>query len=162
MSEDTSSTTTQLFSPLTLGLRVADVQQALDFYKGIGFEAVMVVPNEKGTPIFCAMRYGLSSIVFDGVETEMPMPDTQRERAMKKGPRGLGFKIGLEVPDIEPIYAHFKQASCEITCEPMEEFWCERLFTAIDPFGFEWQFTQGSKSGTTEETVEAAQQQWGL
>lgn len=147
---------------MTLGLRVTDVQQALDFYQGIGFKTVITTPDERGVPVFCAMSYGLSFIVFDGIETLLPMPDTQRERAMRSGPRGLGVKIGLEVPAIEPIYQHFRATGCEITCEPMEEFWCERLFTGIDPFGYEWQFTQGSKSMSFDEQVEAARQQWNL
>lgn len=147
-------------APMTIGLRITDVQQALDFYQAIGFKQVMMVPNKKGEPLFCVMLYGSSSLVFEGVETEVPMPETQRELEMKKGPRGLGLKIGLEVPDIEPIYRHFEKAGCKITCEPMEEFWCERLFTAIDPFDYEWQFTQGSKAMITEEQVEAAKQEW--
>lgn len=147
---------------MTLGLRVTDVEQALEFYEGIGFKPVMTTPDETGAPVFCAMSYGLSFLVFDAVETPLPMPDTPRERALKRGPRGLGVKIGLEVPDIEPIYQHFRAMSCEITCEPMEEFWCERLFTGIDPFGYEWQFTQGSKSDSIDEQVEAARQQWNI
>lgn len=53
------------------------------------------------------MSYGSSFLVFDAVKTPLPMPDTQRERAMRRGPRGLGVKIGLEVQAIEPIYQHF-------------------------------------------------------
>lgn len=147
---------------MTLGLRVTDVQQALDFYRGIGFKPVMSTPDERGVPVFCAMSYGSSFLVFDAVKTPLPMPDTQRERAMRRGPRGLGVKIGLEVQAIEPIYQHFLAKDCLITCEPMEEFWCERLFTGIDPFGYEWQFTQGSKSMSFEEQMEAAKQQWNL
>lgn len=59
----------------------------------------------------------------------------QRERDTRKGPWGLGVKIGLDVPDIEPIYRVFVEAGCEITAEPTKTFWCERLFNAIDPFG---------------------------
>jgi len=145
---------------MTLGLRVTDVQAALDFYQGLGFTPVLATPDKEGKPVFCAMSYGHSFIVFDGVETPMPMPDTPRERAMKRGPRGLGVKISLSVPDVEPIYRHFKASGCEITCEPMEEFWCERLFTGIDPFGYEWQFTQGAKSMSVEENVAAAKHKW--
>src|SRR5688572_25064958 len=149
-------------TPMTIGLRVTDVQRALEFYQSIGFKPVMTAPNERGEPVFCAMSYGSSFLVFDGVETDLPMPDTQRERATRQGPRGLGVKIGIETPDIEPIYQHFRATGCEITCEPMEEFWCERLFTALDPFGYEWQFTQGSKTMSVEEQAEAARLQWNL
>jgi uncharacterized glyoxalase superfamily protein PhnB len=149
-------------SPMTIGLRVSDMRHAIDFYKGIGFEPIMTVPNDRGDPVFCVMRYGLSSLVFDAVDTELPMPETKRERQMRKGPRGLGLKIGLEVPSIEPIYQHFMKTKCEITCEPMEEFWCDWLFTGIDPYGYEWQFTQGSKPMTAGDQVDAAKQEWGL
>lgn len=36
---------------MTLGLRVTDVQQALDFYRGIGFKPVMSTPDERGVPV---------------------------------------------------------------------------------------------------------------
>lgn len=155
-------TTREPLSPMTIGLRVTNVQQALDFYTGMGFQATMVVPNKDGTPQFCHLRYGASSLVFDAVDSALPFPDSPRERAMKAGPRGLGVLLGLDVPDIAPLYQYFKDTGCEVTCEPTEAFWCDRLFIALDPFGYQWEFRQGSQERPVAEYVAAAQQEWGL
>ncbi|HET7639400.1 MAG TPA: VOC family protein [Ktedonobacteraceae bacterium] len=131
---------------MTIGLRVSNVAAALAFYRKLGFTEDMVVPDRKGLPQFCHMRYGSSSLVFDAIDTEMPMPDTQRERDTKRGPLGLGVKIGIDVPDIEPMYQVFVEAGCTITAEPFTAFWTERAFNAIDPFGYQWEFRQPAAS----------------
>ena len=51
----------------------------------------------------------------------MPFPDSQREREIQHGPRGLGVVIGLMVDDLDATYAYCIVEGCEITCEPMNE-----------------------------------------
>ncbi len=36
------------------------------------------------------------------------------------GPRSLGVKIELAVPDLDSIYEFFKERDCVITTEPMD------------------------------------------
>lgn len=147
-------------SPMVLGLRVRNVQEAITFYGSIGFQQVMLVPDKAGNPLFCVMRYGSSSIVFEAVETEMPFADTTRERSIRQGPRGLGVTIGLDVPDLLPIYEKFRQSGCEIATEPTPQFFCEALFIGIDPFGYAWEFRQGFKERPPEDQIKEAQQAW--
>ncbi|HET8625895.1 MAG TPA: VOC family protein [Thermomicrobiales bacterium] len=137
------------------------MQRALDFYRRIGFVADMVVPGGDGRPQFCHLRYGASSLVFDAVATALPLPDTRRERDTRRGPLGLGLKIGLDVPDIEPIYRVFVEAGCDITAAPRQTYWCERLFNAIDPFGDQWEFRQTSADRPLAALV-AARREWKL
>jgi hypothetical protein len=49
--------------------------------------------------------------------------------------------IGLEVGALDAAYAYCVENGCVITCEPLEEAWGERLFTCIDPFGYQWKFS---------------------
>lgn len=37
-----------------------------------------------------------------------------------------------------------KRSLCELTTEPIKDFWYVRRFTVLDPFGCKWQITQGS------------------
>jgi len=67
--------------------------------------------------------------------------DARRERRIQRGPRGLGVVIGLEVEDLDATYAYCTGSGCEITCEPMDEAWGVRLFSCLDPFGYEWEMT---------------------
>jgi catechol 2,3-dioxygenase-like lactoylglutathione lyase family enzyme len=71
----------------------------------------------------------------------MPFPDTARERQIQRGPRGLGVAIGLGVEDLEATLAYCQAAGCEITCEPVDEAWGDRVFECIDPFGYLWEFS---------------------
>lgn len=74
MSEGAPVGYTAPLSPMAIGLRVADVRQALVFYRRLGFVEDMVVPDGDGRPQFCHMRYGTSSLVFDAIESELPSP----------------------------------------------------------------------------------------
>jgi uncharacterized glyoxalase superfamily protein PhnB len=49
--------------------------------------------------------------------------------------------IGVTVEDLEAIYASCVSEECEITTEPMDEAWGERVFACTDPFGYEWGFS---------------------
>ena len=152
------------YAPLMVGLRVSDVQEASDFYRSIGFKQVGTIPGEPAGDdniLMSFLAFGNSMLLVSALEGP-PYPDTERERNIKVGPRGLGVKIALSVPDLDAIYALFKDRGCEITTEPMEEFWGVTLFTALDPAGYEWQITQTIKEMTPEEGANAAKQAWSL
>jgi uncharacterized glyoxalase superfamily protein PhnB len=122
-----------------VGLRVSDVPEAITFFGGLGFEVEGVVPNPDDHPVLAILRRGEANLVLDAL-VGLPFPDTPRERQIQSGPRGLGVVFGLEVEDLDAAYAYCRAAGCEITCEPMDEAWGERLFTCLDPFGYEWEF----------------------
>lgn len=149
------------YAPLMVGLRVSDAQEASDFYQSIGFKQVGTIPDGDGNTLVSFLAYGNSMLLVSAIEGP-PYPDTERERNIKAGPRGLGVKIALSVPDLDTIYAFFKGRGCEITTEPMEEFWGVRLFTAVDPAGYEWQITQTIKEMTPEEGADAAKAAWSM
>jgi uncharacterized glyoxalase superfamily protein PhnB len=89
----------------------------------------------------------------------LPFPDSERERRIQRGPRGLGVVVGLPVADLDATYACMS-AGCEISCEPMDEAWCERVFSCVDPFGFEWEFTVPIPGAEPADGRAAVRDQW--
>ena len=128
-------------SPLRVGVRVDDVTAAVGFYGGFGFAPVGSVPGPDGEPVFAILRTADSHLMVDAAEG-MPFPDTERERQVLAGPRGLGVVIGLVVDDVDATHAYCVAQGCAITCEPMDEVWGDRVFMCLDPFGYEWEFFQ--------------------
>jgi uncharacterized glyoxalase superfamily protein PhnB len=90
----------------------------------------------------------------------MPFADTERERKTRVGPRGLGVAIGLGVDDLDSTLAYCRAAGCTITSEPMDEAWGERVFECVDPFGYQWEFSQPVAEATTGDGLAAVQAAW--
>jgi catechol 2,3-dioxygenase-like lactoylglutathione lyase family enzyme len=125
---------------LRVGLRVNDVPAATRFYSGLGFEEIGRVPDPHGAPVLTILTHGETDLVVDALEG-LPFPDTPREQQTQQGPRGLGVVVGLRVDDLDATYAYCTGNDCPITCEPMDEAWGERIFSCLDPFGYEWEFS---------------------
>jgi uncharacterized glyoxalase superfamily protein PhnB len=142
-----------------LGLRVSDVRAAMRFYGGLGFEEVGVVPDPDGEPVLAILEQGEVKLILDAL-IGMPFPDSERERQVQLGPRGLGVVIGLEVDDLDAMYAYCTEAGCEITCGPMDEAWGDRVFTCLDPFGYEWELTHPTEQMSTAEGTAAVRASW--
>ena len=68
--------------------------------------------------------------------------------------------IGLGVDDLDQAYEYCTQAGCEITCEPMDEAWGERLFTFLDPSGYEWELSVPLPDREPADGLAAAREAW--
>jgi uncharacterized glyoxalase superfamily protein PhnB len=144
---------------IRVGLRVDDVLAAVEFYRGLGFEQVGSVPNPDGETVLAILKRGEANVIVDAL-VGLPFPDTQRERQIQRGPRGLGLVIGLEVDDLGATYAYCTETRCEITCEPMDEAWGERVFACLDPFGYEWEFSHPIAEMEAADATSAVQERW--
>jgi uncharacterized glyoxalase superfamily protein PhnB len=142
-----------------LGLRVDDVRAAMRFYDGLGFKEVAVVPDPAGEPVLAILEQGQVKLILDAL-VGMPFPDSKRERQVQRGPRGLGVVIGLGVDDLDAAYAYCADAGCEITCEPMDEAWGDRVFTCLDPFGYEWELTHPLAEMGSADATAAVRASW--
>ena len=146
-------------SPSAVGLRVANVRRAAEFYQTIGFTFVMAVPDESDEWLLCLLRYGSGSILLGPID-HLQFPRLQRQRRLQSARRGLGARIDLTVPDIAATYAACTAAGCEITAEPVREVWGDRSFSSLDPFGYAWRFTQVAEWGTFDQLARAATAVW--
>lgn len=142
-----------------VGLRVADVKAARQFYEGLGFLPAAVIPDAQGRPVLAILEGHGVTLMADALEG-LPFPNTPRERNTKLGPRGLGVVVGLIVDDLGATYDYFRAAGCTFTSEPRDEAWGDRVFSALDPFGFEWEIAQPIPAAETNDGVAKTQAAW--
>jgi uncharacterized glyoxalase superfamily protein PhnB len=142
-----------------VGLRVADVKAARQFYEGLGFLPAAVIPDAQGRPVLAILEGHGVTLMADALEG-LPFPDTPRERNTKLGPRGLGVVVGLIVDDLGATYDYFRAAGCTFTSEPRDEAWGDRVFSALDPFGFEWEIAQPIPAAETNDGIAKTQAAW--
>ncbi|RYE64793.1 MAG: VOC family protein [Oxalobacteraceae bacterium] len=141
-------------SEIKIGIRVPEVAAAAAFYEGFGFTSVATVPDAHGMAVLTVMvRDGLH-LVLDAL-VGLPFPDTERERLVQRGPRGLGFVIGIEVADLEAVFDFCVSRDLTITGPVQRQPWGEETFTCIDPFGFEWKFAVKTGFGSVEDVSRA-------
>lgn len=142
-----------------VGLRVGDVVAAARLYRGFGFDEVGSVPGPDGQPVMTILGRGDVQLIVDAL-VGMPFPDSERERRTQTGPRGLGVAIGLGVDDLAASYEYCRSSGCTITSEPMDEAWGDRVFECLDPFGYQWEFSQPIKDWEPAAGLEATQTSW--
>ncbi|MFG2868472.1 VOC family protein [Streptomyces sp. NPDC048338] len=142
-----------------VGLRVEDVVAAARFYGGLGFEEVGSVPGPDGVPVMTILGRGDVQLIVDAL-VGMPFPDSERERRTQAGPRGLGVAIGLGVDDLAAAHAYCRSAGCEITSEPRDEAWGDRVFECLDPYGYQWEFSQPLEDWESAAGLEATRASW--
>jgi uncharacterized glyoxalase superfamily protein PhnB len=131
---------------------VANVRRAAEFYQKFGFTFVMAVPDESDEWLLCLLRYGSGSILL-GAVADPTLPRTTRLWRLQR-------RIALTVPDVAATYAASVATGCQITAEPVREIWGDCSFTCLDPFGYEWHFTQTAERVTFEELLAAAGAAW--
>ena len=142
-----------------VGLRVEDVDAAASFYRGFGFVDVTSVPGEAGQPLMTILERDGALLIVDALEG-IPFAESERERMTKAGPRGLGVAIGIGVADLGAAYAHCRASGCEITCEPEDQPWGDRVFECIDPFGYLLEVSQPVTDVAIDVARAAVREQW--
>ena len=61
---------------------------------------------------------------------------------------------------MEATYEYCVSEGCEITTEPMDEVWGERVFACLNPFGYEWEFSHPTSDMSQEEGAAAVKRSW--
>jgi len=135
---------------LTSGVCYRDPKAALTWLEAaFGFEPVMVVVNADGTIGHSEMRFG-DGLIYVGREWDED----------HKSPASLGGKNtqSINVRLDEGMDAHCERARAAgavITREPVDQFYGDRTYVAVDPEGHIWSFSQTIQVMTTEEMAEA-------
>ena len=124
-----------------VGLRVPNVRQAVEFYQEIGFTFLMAVPDEDDGWLLCLLRCGSASILLGALDHPQ-FPRTTRVRRSGLDSPGVRGRIDVEVPDVAATYAACVNVGCHLTVSPRRDIAGPWSFSCLDPFGYEWRFTQ--------------------
>jgi len=131
--------------PITPYLLYEDCEAALKFLAdAFGFEEVLRYAGAGGYINHAESRLG-DSIIYMGD------PGDDYRNPAKLG--GATVLIGVAVEDVDAACAQAREAGAEITEEPADQDYGERRFSARDPEGHMWHFSQQIR--------EVAPEDWG-
>lgn len=163
MADENTNTPDQPPATLQPMIRVKDVGAAIQTYTKAGATKVMEVPGPDGkTLAHGIVAFGnsfihVSPVHMAGIEAS-PDYDAEYEKTVQKGPRGLGVIFYVNTTDVERRLQNVEAAGFEIRTGIVDQFWGDRTFVAVDPFGYGWSFAQTVKAMTPQEMLEAMQE----
>jgi uncharacterized glyoxalase superfamily protein PhnB len=135
---------------LTSGVYYKDPRAALTWLEeAFGFEPVMVVVNEDGTIGHSEMRFG-DGLIYVGREWD----EHHKSPASLGGKNTQSITIQLE-SGLDAHCERAREAGAVIAREPVDQFYGDRNYMAVDPEGHIWSFAQTIHVMTTEEMAEA-------
>ena len=119
-------------------LAYRDAPAAIEFLcAAFGFSKGLVILGPEDGQI------GHAELHRDG---ETLMLSSEYEPAMMQSPlaaRGMvNASLNIYVDDVDAHFAQAKAAGAEIVSEPADQFYGDRTYTAVDPEGQRWSFSQ--------------------
>ncbi|HEY3888498.1 MAG TPA: VOC family protein [Caulobacteraceae bacterium] len=132
------------------GVIYQDPKAALDWLeKAFGFEPVMVVINEDGTLGHSEMRFG-DGLIYVGREWD----ENHKSPASLDGKNTQSLSVHL-ASGLDAHCERARQAGAVIVREPVDQFYGDRSYMALDPEGHVWSFSQTLKEMSFDEMKEA-------
>jgi uncharacterized glyoxalase superfamily protein PhnB len=126
-----------------------DIQKALDFYRKLGFSEVFSIPDQAGNLAHAHLRKGDSAVFLGRLDVSHnggnPRADTIR--GSRSNDRGLGVTLVLQVDNLASVYDIVCREKLEVLAEPVDEYYGDRVFFFLDPFGYEWKISQPIPAG---------------
>jgi uncharacterized glyoxalase superfamily protein PhnB len=125
-------------------LTVDPIEKAVEFYKALGFSEVFSIPDAGGRVVHAHLRKG-ESAMFLGRPDISHYPGKPRAAVIASCPaerRGTGVTLILQVDDLAAIYEFVRGKRLEVLADPVDEYYGDRVFFFIDPFGYEWKISQ--------------------
>ena len=119
-------------------LAYRDAPAAIEFLcKAFGFDKGLVIHGPEDGQI------GHAELHRDG---ETLMLSSEYEPAMMQSPLAaagmVNASLNIYVDDVDAHFAQAKAAGAEIVSEPADQFYGDRTYTAVDPEGQRWSFSQ--------------------
>lgn len=151
-------------APVQPMVRVPDVEEAIETYTKAGATEVGRFPGPDGaTLVHGIVAFGnsmvhLSPVEMKGME-DMPGYDAEYEAKIREGPLGVGVLFYVQVEDVQATFEAVQEAGFETLGDPEDQFYGDRTFNAIDPFGYVWSFGQTVKEMTPDEMRQAMREQ---
>ena len=116
-------------------ISVDSVDDARGFYvEKLGFSHMMGMLGKDGHLDFCTVILGGARIML----LRPPQPMDGTGQTVSKRP----VEIYLEVGDVNAYHDQLKASGIEITTPLTDQWWGDRTFTVMDPFGYHIWFWQ--------------------
>ena len=125
-------------------LAVEDIQEAIAFYSRLGLKEVFSIPDQSARLAHAHLRKG-DSALFLGRTDVSHDPGHRRAETIKGSrsiERGIGITLILQVDNLASIYDFICREKLEVLAEPVDEYYGDRVFFFLDPFGYEWKISQ--------------------
>jgi uncharacterized glyoxalase superfamily protein PhnB len=140
---------------LSIVLAVDDVRAASRFYQKLGFRETFTIPAQGDHLAHCELATATSTLML-GPPDLSHYDNDQRRGLIQRGPRGLGITLMLAVDDVESIADMVRRERLPILLDPVDEYYGDRVFFFLDPFGYEWKITQVVEEVSRQEVLARA------
>jgi uncharacterized glyoxalase superfamily protein PhnB len=131
-------------------LAVEDIQVAIVFYGRLGFREVFSIPDQSGKLAHAHLRKG-NSVLFLGRIDVSHYGNHRRAERIKSSrtiDRGIGITLILQVDSMASVYDFVRGENLQVLAEPRDEYYGDRVFFFLDPFGYEWKISQPISAST--------------
>ena len=131
-------------------LAVEDIQEAIAFYSQLGFSEVFSIPDQSGKLAHAHLRKGDSDLFLGRLDVSHYRGHRRAEtiRGSRSIDRGVGITLILQVDSLEDVYDFVRREKLEVLAEPVDEYYGDRVFFFLDPFGYEWKISQPIRANT--------------
>jgi uncharacterized glyoxalase superfamily protein PhnB len=125
-------------------LAVEDIQKAITFYSQLGFKEVLSIPDPSGILVHAHLRKGDSALFLGRLDVSHYSGHRRGDtiRGCRSTDRGIGITLILQVDNLASVYDFVSRAKLEVLTEPVDEYYGDRVFIFLDPFGYEWKISQ--------------------
>lgn len=116
-------------------ITVESVDKVRKFYvESLGFDHMMGVLGKDGQLDFVSVMLGGARVMFARPQ--------DAAAAATAGAKKQPVAIYLEVADVDAYHARLKKKELKITEDPTTQWWGDRTFKVMDPYGYEIWFYQ--------------------
>jgi uncharacterized glyoxalase superfamily protein PhnB len=125
-------------------MAVEDIQKAIAFYSHLGFREVFSIPDQSGKLVHAHLRKGDSALFLGRLDVSHYGGHRRAESIGRSRPidRGIGVTLILQVDNLANVYDFVRRERLEVLAEPVDEYYGDRVFFFLDPFGYEWKISQ--------------------
>ena len=131
-------------------LAVEDIQEAIAFYSHLGFREVFSIPDESGKLAHAHLQKGDSALFLGRLDVSHYRGHERAEtiKGSRSIDRGIGITLILQVDNLASVYEFVCREKLEVLAEPLDEYYGDRVFFFLDPFGYEWKISQPIPANT--------------
>jgi uncharacterized glyoxalase superfamily protein PhnB len=131
-------------------LAVEDIQKAIHFYSQLGFSEVFSIPDQSGKLAHAHLRKGDGVLFLGRLDVSHYEGHRRAEtiRGSRSVVRGIGITLILQVDNLASVYDFVCREKLQVLAEPLDEYYGDRVFFFLDPFGYEWKISQPIPANT--------------